>query len=116
MDVCRMAESMKALADPNRVSVMEMLIEGEMTVGQMQRQLNVTQSTLSHHLKLLSNIGMLESRRQGVWRYYRLNIRMLRAMGEFFISCADYGEKRRQGQEAERPVLPMAEELQEAGL
>lgn len=110
MTVARMAGPMKALSDPNRVCIVKMLLEGEMTVSQMQGKLCVTQPTLSHHLKMLSDAGLLESRSQGSWRYYRLNTDSMRTIGAYFISCADYSDQLRRGERAWPPSPPVVME------
>ena len=55
----------KAVSDKIRWAVIEMLMEGPKTVGELAKKLGVEQSLLSHHLKILRNEGFMESRREG---------------------------------------------------
>ncbi len=62
-----------ALTDPTRVRVLMVLREGELCVCELCDILRVTQSTLSTHLRVLRDAGMVDSRREGKWAYYRLS-------------------------------------------
>src|SRR3989339_15843 len=55
----------KAVSDKIRWVVIEMLLDGPKTVGELATKLGVEQSLLSHHLKILRNEGLIESRREG---------------------------------------------------
>jgi len=55
----------KAVSDKIRWTVIEVLMDGPKTVGELARELGVEQSLLSHHLKILRNEGLIESRRNG---------------------------------------------------
>ncbi len=67
----------KALSEPLRVEVIELLRERELCVCDLCERLNVTQSKLSFHLKTLRQAGIVRSRQQGRWIYYRLNLSRL---------------------------------------
>ena len=64
----------KALSDPLRLQVLELLREQELCVCDLCDRLNVRQSKLSFHLKTLKDAGILRSRQQGKWIYYSLNL------------------------------------------
>ena len=63
-----------ALSDPLRLQVINLLREKELCVSELCQQLAVNQSKLSFHLKILKEAGLLESRQEGRWIYYRLNL------------------------------------------
>jgi len=63
---------MKALSDPNRVRVLKLLEEDELCVCEIQSLLGLAQSTVSKHMKLLEDAGMVERKRQGTWIIYSL--------------------------------------------
>jgi len=63
----------KALRDPNRVKIVKMLQHGELCVCEIQEVLGTSQPTVSKHLKILEEAGLLNSRKEGLWVYYRLN-------------------------------------------
>ncbi len=60
----------KALADETRLRLVRVLLEHEVSVGEIVRALGLGQSRISRHLKILSEAGLLASRRDGQWVYY----------------------------------------------
>ncbi|SDN66177.1 transcriptional regulator, ArsR family [Desulfonauticus submarinus] len=66
---------MKALAEENRVKILKMLEKGERCVCEIQAVLGLAQPTISKHLKILEDAGLVKSRKQGMWVLYRLSIR-----------------------------------------
>ena len=68
------AAAFKALADPTRVAIVNQLAaEGECCVCNLVDDTDLSQPTVSHHLKILRDAGLVESERRGTWAYYRLN-------------------------------------------
>lgn len=63
----------KALADPLRLAVIELLRSQEMCVCDLCDRLEIAQSKLSFHLKTLREAGLISARQDGRWIYYRLN-------------------------------------------
>jgi len=63
---------MKALSDPNRVKIIKMLQQRVLCVCEMKAALNIAQPTVSKHLKLLEDAGLVESDKEGLWVNYRL--------------------------------------------
>ena len=63
---------MKALSDPNRVRVLKLLEQGELCVCEIQNLLGLAQSTVSKHMKILEEAGLVERNRQGTWIIYSL--------------------------------------------
>lgn len=68
----RKAELFRVLGHPLRIRILELLVNGERTVGDLQAALNVDSSSASQHLATLRQQGVLESRRAGVSVYYRI--------------------------------------------
>ena len=68
-----MAEMFKALGDENRLKLLEELKDGEKNAGELLEKLSVTQPTLSHHMKILCDSGIVDSRKDGKWTYYRIS-------------------------------------------
>lgn len=66
------AKVFKALSDPNRLLIIEMLRGGEKCACQLLDDLNISQSTLSHHMKNLCETGIVNCRRDGKWINYSL--------------------------------------------
>jgi ArsR family transcriptional regulator, arsenate/arsenite/antimonite-responsive transcriptional repressor len=68
-----LASRFKALADPTRVAIVNRLAgAGEVCVCAFTGELELSQPTISHHLRILREAGLVESRRRGTWAYYRL--------------------------------------------
>ena len=63
---------MKALSDPNRVKIIKMLQQRVLCVCEMKAALNIAQPTVSKHLKLLEDAGLVTSEKDGLWVNYRL--------------------------------------------
>ena len=68
----RTMEIIKALADVQRVRIMMFLQAGELCVCQIVELLRLAPSTVSKHLSILSSAGLVDSRKDGRWAYYRL--------------------------------------------
>jgi ArsR family transcriptional regulator len=67
-----LAARFKALADPTRVAIVNRLAAGECCVCDLNAAFDLAQPTISHHLKVLRDAGLVESSRSGTWAYYRL--------------------------------------------
>ncbi|MEM6836234.1 MAG: metalloregulator ArsR/SmtB family transcription factor [Cyanobacteria bacterium P01_C01_bin.120] len=83
----------KALSEPLRVEVIELLREQEMCVCDLCDRLNVTQSKLSFHLKNLKQAGLVRSRQEGRWIYYRLNLSRLVELEEYLAEFRRYSPR-----------------------
>ena len=68
-----LAARFKALADPTRVAIVNRLSTAdEVCVCNLTETFDLSQPTISHHLKILRDAGLVESSRRGTWAYYRL--------------------------------------------
>jgi ArsR family transcriptional regulator len=61
---------MKALSDPNRVKILKILQQESLCVCELQAALGIAQPTVSNHLKVLEEAGLVTSRKSGLWVYY----------------------------------------------
>jgi ArsR family transcriptional regulator len=69
----QLAARFKALADPTRVAIVNCLSAAdEVCVCNLTDTFELSQPTISHHLRILREAGLVESRRRGTWAYYRL--------------------------------------------
>lgn len=75
---------MKALSDETRVKIFHMLSQGELCACNILDEFNITQPTLSYHMKILSESGLVNSRRDGVWMKYTINKDSLVILNKFF--------------------------------
>jgi ArsR family transcriptional regulator len=74
-DAERIAGVLKALADPNRlqlISLIQAAPEQEACVAELTEPLGLSQPTVSHHLRILAEAGVVERDKRGVWAYFRL--------------------------------------------
>jgi len=69
----QMTDIFKALSDETRLRILSLVLSGEMCVCEIEDCLDLTQSNASRHLTALKNAGILLSRKQAQWTYYRLN-------------------------------------------
>ena len=60
----------RALGDESRMQILGFLQEGELRIADLQKQMKLVQSTLSHHMKVLTESGIVTSRREGISTYY----------------------------------------------
>ncbi|MBO5245585.1 MAG: helix-turn-helix transcriptional regulator [Selenomonadales bacterium] len=67
------AKVFKALCDPKRLAILEQLRSGEKCACILQEPLDLTQSGLSYHMKILCESGIVISRQDGKWTHYRLS-------------------------------------------
>ncbi len=77
----RIAPLVKAIADPVRLRLLSLVAshaDGEACVCDLNDAFDLSQPTISHHLKLLHGAGLLEREKRGVWVYYRVNPGALR--------------------------------------
>ena len=62
----------KALGDENRIRILKLLHSGEKCACKLLEELNISQPTLSHHMKILCDAGIVISRREGKWMHYTI--------------------------------------------
>jgi ArsR family transcriptional regulator, arsenate/arsenite/antimonite-responsive transcriptional repressor len=63
---------MKALSDPNRVKIIKLLQQKSMCVCELQAALKLAQPTVSKHLKILEEVGLVDYKKEGLWVNYFL--------------------------------------------
>ena len=73
IDEKKMALIFKAFCDENRIRILKMLRSGEKCACKMLDEFNVTQPTLSHHMKILCDSGIVLGRKEGKWMYYSIS-------------------------------------------
>lgn len=72
-DEDQVVEIFKAFCDKNRISILNILCTGEKCACKLLKHLDIGQPTLSHHMKILSNSGLVNVRKVGRWMHYSLN-------------------------------------------
>ena len=84
------AEMLKAIANPLRINIIYALfIKSEMSVSDIQEELNIEQSLLSHNLRLMKDRGILVARKRGKNCYYSLKHKKLYKVIECVVDCCN---------------------------
>lgn len=73
LDAKRTAIVFKAFCDENRVRILQLLCTGEKCACKLLEELPVTQPTLSHHMKILCDSGIVVGRKEGKWMHYSIS-------------------------------------------
>jgi len=86
------ARLFKALSDPNRLMIVEMLSCGELCACVILEKFQITQPTLSHHMKNLCDNKLVNGRKDGKWMYYSLNDETARSLKDFLAEATTENE------------------------
>jgi ArsR family transcriptional regulator len=87
----QVAPLLKALADPVRLRLISLITSsttGEACVCDLNDAFDLTQATISHHLKVLHSAGLLDREKRGVWVYYAVRPEALSAVATLFTAPA----------------------------
>lgn len=77
------ANIFKVFSDSNRLQILNMLSDEEMCACKILEKFNITQPTLSHHMKVLVDSGLVIARKDGNWMYYKLNYSKINDIKKF---------------------------------
>ncbi len=72
-NIKKQEKAIKALADEQRLQIVHIIKQGSCNASDLERQLPIKQSTLSHHMKILCDAGVVNCTQKGRWRYYSIN-------------------------------------------
>lgn len=81
----KLAAVFRALGDENRVKILGLLSTGEKCACKLLEELEITQPTLSHHMKILCDSGIVSARKEGKWMYYSIS----GSAGEYLNKCVE---------------------------
>lgn len=73
LDEKKTAVIFKAFCDENRIRILNLLSTGEKCACKLLEELNITQPTLSHHMKILCDSGVVVGRKEGKWTHYSIS-------------------------------------------
>ncbi|HHT80255.1 MAG TPA: metalloregulator ArsR/SmtB family transcription factor [Sphaerochaeta sp.] len=95
MDITQYVLICKALGDRNRLEIILLLTKGEQCACEMLKRFSITQPTLSHHMRILTQASLVEVRKDGKWSYYSINCPVLKEFRAFVdqITCSNSTEK-----------------------
>lgn len=86
------AQICKALSDSNRLQIVQMLTGGEKCACKLLEHFEITQPTLSHHMKILCACGLVHVEKVGKWAHYSLNCETLTSFQAYIGSLACGGD------------------------
>ena len=73
MDNRKTAAMFKAFCDENRLQILQLLNDGEKCACRLLEEMQITQPTLSHHMKILCDAGVVTGRKEGKWMHYSIS-------------------------------------------
>lgn len=73
MGNAEIAKVFKAFCDERRIEILKLLLSGEKCACKLLEELNIGQSTLSHHMRILCDSGVVTGRKDGKWTYYSID-------------------------------------------
>ena len=82
----------KALADPTRRRILELLRAGELTAGELAEHFDMTKPSISHHLSTLKAAGLVDAERDGQSIVYSLNTTVMQDLMMWFYTFTDRSE------------------------
>ena len=85
-------EIFKALSDKNRLLILDMLSCGEMCACDIMEGLELTQPTISHHMKVLQHAGLVNGDKKGKWIVYSINNEKVEGLCDFIRYLTSYKE------------------------
>lgn len=92
MDNKRIAVMFKAFCDENRLQILELLCSGERCACNILEEMHITQPTLSHHMKILCDAGIVTGRKEGKWMHYSISsegMEEVKECLEHFVICSE---------------------------
>lgn len=85
--------SFTVVAEPNRRAILSLLLSSERSVGELERELHLSQPSVSKHLRVLRDAGFVESRVEAQKRLYRLRPEPLRELDEWLAPFRSFWSK-----------------------
>lgn len=76
----------KALGDNKRIQIIQMLSDGEKCGCKLLEAFEITQPTLSHHMRILCECGLVNDRKEGKWHHYSINREVWKEFSDFVCS------------------------------
>ncbi len=83
----------KAFCDENRIQILQLLSAGEKCACKLLEEMNITQPTLSHHMKTLLDSGIVNGRKEGKWMHYSISREGLEKAQEYLDFLKNNGKE-----------------------
>lgn len=84
------AKIFKSFCDPNRLTILDLLRDGEKCACELLDKLQIGQPTLSHHMKILCDAGIVAGRKEGKWTYYSFDPQGVETAAKLFAEITAY--------------------------
>ena len=88
----KLARIFKALGDENRIRILHMLTDGEKCACRLLEELNISQPTLSHHMKILCEAQIVTGRKEGRWMHYSISPEGTAHAGRYFMQLTGHNK------------------------
>ena len=82
-----MGDVFKALADPTRRRILELLAQGDLTAGEIAVHFDMTKPSVSHHLNILKSAALITDERRGQNIVYSVNLTVFQELMKWFYDC-----------------------------
>ena len=79
-------DTIKALSDPTRRKILELLKKGPMSAGELGKEFDMTGATMSHHLSILKKNGLVQDQKKGTFIYYEINTSVMEDLLSWVVS------------------------------
>ena len=86
-----MGDAFKALADPTRRRILELLAQGDLTAGEIAEHFEMTKPSVSHHLNILKSAELITDERRGQNIVYSVNLTVFQELMKWFYDCGLVG-------------------------
>ena len=93
LDPKKTAAIFKAFCDENRIKILQLLLGGEKCACKLLEALAITQPTLSHHMKILLDSGIVNGRKEGKWMHYSISKEGLEKAQEYLEFLKNNGKE-----------------------
>lgn len=90
------AKIFKAFCDENRVGILKLLVNGEKCACQLLEEFEISQPTLSHHMKILCEAGIITARKEGKWIHYKIDEKGSLVIGKLLQSLTTEASRERE--------------------
>ena len=82
-------DTIKALSDPTRRRILELLKKGPMPAGELGKEFDMTGATMSHHLSILKKAGLVQDQKKGTFVYYEINTSVMEDLLSWVVSFTE---------------------------
>ncbi|MDY2712183.1 MAG: autorepressor SdpR family transcription factor [Candidatus Faecivivens sp.] len=94
-----MNDAFKALSDPTRRKILQLLSKGDMTAGEIADCFEMTKPSVSHHLSMLKGAGLIDDERRGQNIIYSLNMTVFQQVLQWFFEISGTGVQQAEGED-----------------